>query len=141
MERIQKKANTFLYIHDNFLYISDKLQGDSRYFRCQLVTCRGRALWRLGDDVIITVAHNHPSNPRDIQALRFRQELRQRASLEIQPLRLIYDNLQVEDPEGALATGPFEGAIKRLMERARATAFPPVPATLEALHNSLINPQ
>lgn len=141
MERIEGNSGSTLYFHQNFLYRKNKLIGETLYFRCIINTCRGKCIWRMADPIIVSEAHNHEADENNILALRFRQELRLRASLELRPLRQIYDALQLEDQPGALAAGPYNGAIQKLMERARGRAFPPVPENLEQLHGFLSNPQ
>lgn len=138
MQRFESRPGSSVFVdNNNFCYYSNRIGGDAHYFTCASQnTCPARATLR-GDLISITVLHNHAPDPQRVQKLQFRQELRHRAANELQPLRQIFDTMQVENPAGALAAGRFQGANQRMMERARANSFPPVPATLIQLHNTL----
>lgn len=141
MERFEPRPGRQIFVHDDFCYNSNRVVGVTRYFRCALYrshACQARA--NLKNDVFaMTVQHNHDPDRERVKKLRFRQELRQKASSELQPLRQIYNSEQIENPTGALAAGHFRNGIQRMMERARAKSFPPVPVTLMEFHNALTN--
>lgn len=144
MERVEgNRAGSTIYIDEqNYCYLNDHLSGNTRYFRCQLKqTCHGRAIWKTGDPVVVTTDHNHYPNVEQVQVWRYKQELRQRAASQLRPLRAIYDELQAEDPRGALAVGRFQGAVQQIMERARGKTFPPIPRSLLDIHTYLTNIQ
>ncbi|KAJ3659584.1 hypothetical protein Zmor_011267 [Zophobas morio] len=79
--------------------------------------------------------HNHSPEEEFLNDLKYRQKLRQRASVENIPLSTIYNQEQEVSPQLALSTRPYNGTVRKMMERARKKNLPKVPRSIQEIDN------
>ena len=134
-----RAGSSLYYDNDCYLYFKESTRNGSTmvstYFRCRRKYCTARLVWRTGQQLCYSHKHNHSPEEEFLNDLKYRQKLRQRASVENIPLSTIYNQEQEVSPQLALSTRPYNGTVRKMMERARKKNLPKVPRSIQEIDN------
>ncbi|XP_060855076.1 uncharacterized protein LOC132932730 [Metopolophium dirhodum] len=123
--------------HEGFHYKINKTRGGKRYYICATpnVYCKGTAIQMENGTIIAKKAHTHEAhgpmfNEQEV-IKRFRSTLVERSKTETTPLKVIYDEEIVRNPDAALVySWP---TAESSMRQSRRSVCPAVPSTLREL--------
>lgn len=75
-------ANTGkVYIFNGYIYVLNKVNNNTRYFKCRTKWCRSRVVCTNTDDEEPPrpSPHNHPADVAEVEQIRFRHDIKVRA--------------------------------------------------------------
>lgn len=119
---------------DSYLYVRNWVRPNGvEYYKCRKKTCSGRAIVK-NNEFRSTAGHNHEIDLEEVQRLKFKHKLQQRAAEEPISISEIYKQ-EASMIEG-MTVQKFK-SINKTMYRARAIELPPPPKTITELGVSL----
>lgn len=139
MEKIEGvKSNTFVYKDENnYVYYLNRVRNNNCYYVCANELCSAKKIVRVTNNVLLeTSPHIHEPDLLQIEIFKFKEALRTMCGTTQLGLGDIFITCEMRYPDGARACGSFRN-LKSMMQRARRALAPPVPKTLQELHDLL----
>lgn len=132
MERLEgprAKSGVFLD-HAGYLYRCDKSKNQNQFLRCLRQTCRARSVIRAGAVVQELQPHTHLADAVQVEVLRAKALIRDRARHELTPPHRIFAECQEGLSEEALVQLGGFAQCKTFIYAARREGLPPNPHDL-----------
>lgn len=93
MELVQSDRG-YLWSKDGYLFKCTKFRNGIRYLKCKITTCPCTASFKEGELELRLGEHNHPKNEADLEELKFKAELKRRATVDLgRPPKEIYNQV------------------------------------------------
>lgn len=130
------RGNSYLVADpNNFLYLSEKQVGQTRYFSCKNNDCHGRCKLENGTVLTVTAAHWAGCDPAstEISVLRFKKDLIERFKTDVvTPFDSIYTEVSQRYPDVRILL-PLEECPKFMYAARRRVTTKRKPTTLTEL--------
>lgn len=123
------KESEKCYMDNNYIYIKSSAKNRKLYLKCKKPTCKATGVVAQENFTMIN-QHSHTPDLVDVEVLRFRNELRQRAVNEHTGLHAIFLAVQARYPNAAALISGYS-SVQGMMRRARQSMMPPNPANFQ----------